>query len=132
MSDETPNPFNIIKVRGEPNRATFEGVTVTRQAAIWAGEWGLVSCTPYDNHFIFQVPASRIRAGMWEHWCTCGSQAVITTPEGAARMWVCYFYHSRLLETGHGYHQTAVINKDDFGKVAGQTIELPKKDKWWL
>jgi hypothetical protein len=129
MIDENPNPFNIIKHRGEPNKAEFEGVTVIRQPSLDADEWGLIPCAPYDNHFIFAVPESRIRPGMWEHFCTCGSHAVIAIPEN---MFVCYFYHSRLHEEGHGYHQTTVINKNDFENVAGQTIELPKGKKWLI
>jgi hypothetical protein len=132
MTDEKPNPFNIIKHAGEPNKADFEGVTVTRQEKLDAGEWGLISCTPYDNHFIFKVPDSRLRPGMWEHWCTCGSMASIVPPFGNSSMWTCNFYHGRFLETGHGYHQTTVINKDDFENIAGKTIELPKGKKWLI
>lgn len=133
MSDEKPNPFNLIKHAGEPNRATFEGVTVTRQEKLYADEWGMVPCTPYDNHFIFEIPGSRLRLGMWEHFCTCGSPAVIANPHSdKTKIFVCHFYHGRLLEDGYGYHQTTVINKDSFEKVAGQTIELPEDTKKWL
>ncbi len=127
MTDEKPNPFILIKHAGEPNQAEFEGVTVTRKEKLYADEWGIIPCTHYDNHFIFEIPKSRIRAGMWEHFCTCGSHAVIVIPDN---IFVCFFYHSRLLEDGHGYHQTTVINKDDF--PAGQTIELSEEPPKWL
>lgn len=134
MTDEKPkthHPFNIIHHRNDPNKAEFEGVPITRQKELYAGEWGLVRCTPYDNHFIFQIPDSRIRPGIWEHFCTCGSLAVIANPhDNKTKIFVCYFYHSRLLESGHGYHQTTVINKGDFPDIAGQTIELSEPPKW--
>lgn len=131
MTDEKPNPFNIIQHRGEPNKAEFEGVIVIRQKELYADEWGFVPCTPYDNHFIFKIPDSRMRYGMWETLCTCGSPAVIANPhDDKTKIFVCYFYHSRLLESGHGYHQTTVINKDDF--PAGQTIELSEEPPKWL
>jgi len=128
MTNEKLNPFTIIKHAGEPNKADFEGVTVTRQERLDAGEWGMISCTPYDNHFIFKVPDSRLRPGMWEHFCTCGSHAVIATK---INMFVCFFYHSRLHEEGHGYHQTTVVNKKDFHNVAGKTL-TPKGKKWLI
>lgn len=128
MTDEKPNPFNIIQHRGEPNKAEFEGVIVTRQKELYADEWGLIPCAPYDNHFIFEIPDSRIRPGMWEHFCTCGSHAVIAIKEN---MFVCFFYHSRLLEDGHGYHQTAVVDKKDFESIAGETL-TPKGKRWLI
>ncbi len=129
MTNEKPNPFILIKHAGEPNEAEFEGVIVRRKEKLYADEWGLIPCTPYDNHFIFEVPKSRIRAGMWEHFCTCGSHAVIALP---ANIFVCFFYHSRLIEDGHGYHQTAVVNKKDFESIAGETLPEPKPPKWLI
>ena len=132
MTEEKPNPFNIIQHRGEPNKAEFEGVTITRQDALYAGEWGMIPCTPYDNHFIFALPHPWNKMEGWQHFCTCGSIASIIPPYGKDRMWRCNFYYSRLLETGHGYHQTTVINKDDFEDIAGKTIKLPEEGKKWL
>ena len=129
MIEEKPNPFTIIQHRGEPNKAEFEGVTVTRQKKLDAGDFGLIPCMPYDNHFIFEVPKNRIRVGMWEHFCTCGSHAVIAIPDN---MFVCFFYHSRLHEDGYGYHQTAVINKKDFESIAGETLPKPKGKQWLI
>lgn len=133
MTNEKPNPFTIIKHAGEPNKAEFEGVTIIRKAELYADQWGLVRCTPYDNHFIFKIPDSRLGVGMWETFCTCGSPAVIVNPYNEkTKIFVCYFYHSRLLENGHGYHQTTVINKGDFPNIAGQTIELSEPPKWLI
>jgi hypothetical protein len=126
MNEKKPNPFILIKHAGDPNKAEFEGVTVTRQERLFIHEWGgLVRCTPYDNHFIFEVPQARKRMGMSEYMCTCGSYAVVANPEDdRARMFVCMF-HSE-----NGYHQTAVINKKDFENIAGET--LTSKGKKWL
>jgi hypothetical protein len=128
MSDEKPNPFTIIQHRGEPNKAEFEGVTIMRQEKLYIHEWGgLVPCTPYDNHFIFEVPPSRKRMGMSEYMCTCGSYAVVANPEiERARMFVCMF-HSE-----NGYHQTTIINKKDFENVAGETLTPPKGKQWLI
>jgi hypothetical protein len=47
MSDENPNPFTLIKYAGEPNKATFEGVPITRKDRLFIDEWGaFVACTP--------------------------------------------------------------------------------------
>lgn len=126
MSNEKPNPFILIKHVGEPNKAEFRGVAVVRKNALYTDISGLIPCTPYDNHFIFEVPENHIGPA---HMCTCGSEAVIAFP---LNMYVCMFYHSRLAESGHGYHQTAVVNKDSFETVAGQTIELPEVPKWLI
>jgi hypothetical protein len=130
MSDEKPNPFNIIRYRGQANKATFEGVEIRREEAIYAGQWGMVRCAPYDEHFVFQIPPSRLKYGRWETFCTCGSMAGIVGFAGEGKMLVCLFYHGQMLEDGHGYHQTTIINKKDFKNIAGQTIELPKGKKW--
>lgn len=128
MSEENPNPFILIKHVGEPNKAEFEGVTIMRQERLFIREWGaLVRCTPYDNHFIFEIPETRKRMGMSEYMCTCGSYAVVASPEDVkARMFICMF-HSE-----YGYHQTAAINKKDFSDIAGQTLAPPKGKQWLI
>lgn len=128
MSDENPNPFTLIKHRGEPNRATFEGVTVTRQEKLFIQEWGgLVRCAPYDNHFIFEVPQTRKKMGMSEYLCTCGSAAIVAHPEDTKRrMFVCHF------EALNGYHTTSIVNKDNFDQVAGETVKIPKVKRWLI
>lgn len=133
MTEEKPNPFTLIKHVGEPNKAEFEGVTVTRQEKLFIREWkALVRCTPYDNHFVFEIPHSRKKMGMSEYLCTCGSAAVVVKLENEReRMFVCLFYHSRLIEDGHGYHQTAIVNKDSFDQIAGETLD-PKGKKWLI
>lgn len=127
MTDKTPNPFTLIKHAGEPNKAKFEGVTITRQERLFIREWeALVSCTPYDNHFIFEIPETRKRMGMSEYMCTCGSFAVVASPEDVkGRMFICMFHAE------YGYHQTTVINKKDFENIAGETL-APKRGKQWL
>lgn len=135
-NDKEPRPnFSIIKHRGQPNQAKFEGHTVVRQEKIFAGEFGLIPCAPYDDHFVFEIPkALSNRLGMWSYWCTCGSVAGVAWPDNnvSQKMMVCLFYHQRLYEDGHGYHQTSVINKDDFEEIAGQTIVLPKGRRWLI
>lgn len=119
--------FNIIRYRGEPNKADFEGVTITRQEKLFVVEWrAFIPCAPYDDHFVFEVPPSRKRIGISEFMCTCGSAAVITVPESERRRtFVCLFH------TTYGYHQTSVINKKDFAKQAGEII-TPKGKKWLI
>jgi hypothetical protein len=128
MTDENPNPFNIIQHRGEPNKAEFEGITVTREEKLFIREWGaLVSCTHYDDHFIFEIPEARKRIGMSEYMCTCGSYAVVANPEmERARLFVCMFHIE------NGYHQTAIVNKKDFKNIAGETLQTPKGKKWLI
>jgi hypothetical protein len=128
MSDENPNPFTIIQHRGEPNKAEFEGVPVTRQEQLFIPEWGgLVRCTPYDNHFIFEIPDARKRMGASEYMCTCGSYAVVAHPEDVKlRVFICMFHAE------NGYHQTAIINKKDFESIAGETLPIPKGKQWLI
>ncbi len=54
---EPAKSVNIIRHRGEPNKADFHGETITRQESILVIEWmALVPCAHYDDHFIFEVP----------------------------------------------------------------------------
>lgn len=128
MTDENPNPFNIIRHRGEPQRAEFEGVPIRRRERLFVPEWGaLIACAPYDDHFIFEVPPSRKRAGMSDYLCTCGAAAVVAKPETETkRLFVCLFHAT------YGYHATSVVNKEDFErKDLGGTIDTTGK-KWLI
>jgi hypothetical protein len=117
--------FNIIHHRGEPNTAEFEGVKISRQKALFIREWGrFIPCMPYDDHFIFEVPPMAKIMGMSEYMCTCGSAAVVATPETErGRMFVCLFHAT------YGAHQTSVVNKGDFEKATNLIIE-PRARKW--
>lgn len=127
MSDEKPNPFNVIKHRGDPQGAEFEGVPIKRETKIFIPEWGFfVNCAPYDNHFVFEVPRGRKRKGISEYMCTCGAAAVVSNPESInQRLFVC------LLHATYGHHSTTIVNKDDFErKDMGELIK--RKGKKWL
>jgi hypothetical protein len=128
MSEEKPNPFTLIKHAGDPNKADFEGIPITRQERLFIHEWGgLVRCTPYDIHFIFEVPEARRRVGTSEYMCTCGSYAVVAHPEDIkARVFICMFHAE------FGCHQTTAVNKKDFENIAGETLPEPKGKKWLI
>ena len=127
MTNDKPNPFTLIKYAGEPNKAEFEGIPIVRQEKLFIAEWSaFVVCTPYDNHFIFEVPKARKRAGISDYLCTCGSMAVVANPELPSRMFVCLF------EANNGYHQTTILNKKDFENVAGETLTTEGGKKWLI
>lgn len=117
------NNFSIIHQRGEPQEATtLHGQHVERQEYLWVPEWGqLVRCAPYDNHFVYATSQPEQSAYM----CTCGSPAVVTLDD-KARLFVCLFHAT------YGAHQTSFVNKKDFEKVAGETLEIekPGKARW--
>jgi hypothetical protein len=82
--------FNIIKYRGSPQEAeTIWGDKVERQEQLFVQDFsagqgsytGFVPCIPYDNHFIYEVPIRPQTAGHPSYMCTCGSFAVILTPD---------------------------------------------------
>ncbi len=127
MSDKKPNPFNLIKHRGEPQSAEFEGIPIKRETKIFILEWEMfVNCAPYDNHFVFEVPKARKRKGISEYMCTCGAAAVVSNPERAnQRLFVC------LLHASYGHHSTAIVNKDDFERKDMEEV-INKKGKQWL
>lgn len=127
MTKEKPNPFTIIRYRGEPQKAEFEGVPIAREDKLFVPEWGgLVSCAPYDDHFVFEVPPGRKRAGMSDYLCTCGSAAVVAKPETqTGRLFVCLFHAT------YGYHSTSVVNKKDFDRKEIGDIDTASK-KWLI
>ena len=89
-------PIKVIHFRGDLNKVKFDGKTWIRQEYIYMGEnFGLVKCTPYDDHFILYDPS---RMG-WTTFCTCGSPAVIigyndykkdASPQG--KLLACYLH----------------------------------------
>ena len=99
--------FNIIGQMGEVRRAqTPQDVTVYRQEFLYAGQFGIVRCTPYSEHFIYENPDKR--PGTPGHLCTCGSTAVVANAYDEGRMFVC------LNHATYGFHQTSQVNKKDF------------------
>lgn len=128
MNEKKPNPFNIIRHRGEPTKATFMGITVTRQEKIYIYNKELninafIACAPYDDHFIFEVP-QHIK-NVSSLICTCGSIAGIPNPwDVRNRMIVCAFHAT------YGYHTTSVVNKDDFGNKDLSNVNPEKGRKW--
>lgn len=64
----------IIHHAGQVNSAEVDGIIIERQESIYIPDFGLVTCAPTDNHFVFRD----IRHKGWTLFCTCGSPAVIT------------------------------------------------------
>jgi hypothetical protein len=68
----------IIRAHNTPNKVTlYDGTVINRDKSgkIWIPEWGTyVVCTPYDNHFVFEVPQ---RMEGPSHMCSCGGESVI-------------------------------------------------------
>ena len=94
--NKSVHSFNIIRFHGQPNKAkTAFGLEVYRQEKLWSPtHQRLIPCAPYDDHFIFEVPAKYKNVIAFQ--CTCGAAAVITgisgyeqdaSPQGL--MWVC-------------------------------------------
>lgn len=115
--------MEIIKQFNSPKRATLaDGTVVHREERLFVPEWGgvFIPCAPYDNHFIYENPDKR--KGTPGYLCTCGSVAVVAPPQPTG-WFVCLFD----LNTGlKGHHSTALYNKKDIDKVAGQTLDLDK------
>lgn len=109
--------FEIIQHAGIPQKATLpDGTVVHREEQLFVPEWGaFVNCAPYDNQFVFENPDKQV--GQSSYLCTCGSVAVVTPP-GPEGMFVCLF------DATYGNHQTTYVNKKDFDRVAGKTIEI--------
>jgi len=90
--------FNIIKQLNSPTKATLiNEIVVHRKDKVFVPEYqGFVRCTPYDNHFVFEVP-SDIKGPAY--LCSCGGVAVFVgskayghlgSPEGM--MLICQFH----------------------------------------
>jgi len=71
--------FSIIHHRGELGEAyTHKGTKIVRTDSIFLRSFGrFIKCTPYDNHFIYQVPETDRVVGASTVMCTCGSFAGI-------------------------------------------------------
>lgn len=63
----------VIRHAGQLNWVEVEGHRIERAEEIYIGEYGMVKCAPYDNHFVYRYTK---RMG-WTTFCTCGSPSVI-------------------------------------------------------
>ena len=87
--------FGIIRYHNTPNKIELPDKTmVYKKEHIFVPEYGLITCAPYDDNFIFEVPSHYTHAPCYA--CTCSSSAVITgfsgyerdaSPQG--RLFVC-------------------------------------------
>lgn len=102
--------MNVIKHRGIPKRAlTPNGITVNRREHLFTNaHYGMVRCTPYGDHFIYENPDKR--EGTTSFLCTCGSVGVIANPYAEGNMLVC------LNHASFGFHQTSQVNVKDYEK----------------
>jgi hypothetical protein len=72
--------FAKIRSMGDKNTAiTLDGDMVERSEILFIEGYGIVTCVPYELHFVYIDPRSldtprRIR-GRWGIMCTCGSMA---------------------------------------------------------
>ena len=81
------NTFNVIKFRGDrkeaqirlPNGNTLD---VERTERMYVDFYGVVTCAPYQAHFVFQLPVQIVGPS---HLCTCGSPAVVIGAKQYAR-----------------------------------------------
>lgn len=65
-----------IRSFGDKNNATtHDGLSVHRSDSIYIEGYGLVTCTPYELHFVYEDKSKKI--GRWSFMCTCGSPAGI-------------------------------------------------------
>jgi len=105
---------------------TLGGVVVEREEKLWVHEWAtFVPCAPYEEHFVYENPDNS--EGSSSYMCTCGAPGVIVNPEkGQSAMFVCLFHAT------YGSHTTSHVNRKDFDKVAGETLDIhkPEKTRW--
>jgi len=83
MANLKSPPFNIIRYRGMPNKATTKfGLEVERRESIFIqGTYNrFIPCAQYSDHFIFEVPEKY--KGLAGLMCTCGSFAGIVGLSG--------------------------------------------------
>lgn len=107
----------VVRSVGDAKRATLhDGTVVKRTDAIWVDGYGLISCAPYELHFIYQLPK---HMNGWGLMCTCGSIAGV----------VGYAAYSKLAAptaTGHivaCVRHTATRNNVGVGKHADESTE---------
>lgn len=67
----------IIRNAGQLNSVVSDGRTFRRVETISLKGIGRVKCAPYDNHFVFYDA----RHLGWTTFCTCGSPAVVVSPD---------------------------------------------------
>ena len=82
-----------------PRKVTLDnGVVVIRQESLpVAMLGGMVSCAPYDDHFIYHT----IEPFRSAYMCTCGSPSVIANIGNGTLMFVCLFHmHEGVHATG--------------------------------
>lgn len=80
-SSTLPN-FNIIRYRGQPNKATtLLGFDVQRRESIFVPIYNrLIPCAPYSDHFIYEIPPQYKHTSAL--MCTCGSFAEVVGMSG--------------------------------------------------
>lgn len=98
--------FNIIRYRGQPNRAKVLEKWIERKEQLFVIEYGaFIPCASYDDHFLFENPYPQEHTPVYQ--CTCGSIAVVVglsgyvgdaSPQG--KMFVC------LVHAQTGLHAT--------------------------
>lgn len=116
--------FNIIKQRGDPNKAVLQtGEIVYRLDQIFVENYhvagrtytGFIPCIPYDNHFIYSTPINENYKGYPAHMCTCGGWGAIIIPDAYEHdmsrdglKFGCYFRHIAFnADTGKFLHKHA-------------------------
>lgn len=81
-----PNSFNIIRQRGQLNRARLpDGTWVERTDKIWIPEYRNFIRVLFDDvHFIYEVPKHLITRDFRGplYMCTCGSPAIVVGMSG--------------------------------------------------
>lgn len=111
--------YNYAKIRswGDKNTATtHDGDIVTRQPWYFEEEWGIITCIPYELHFIYKDPHSEGAKAIkyrWAYMCTCGSPAGIVaysamsgmiTAEKKGFVLCCMAHTASKANTGIGRH----------------------------
>lgn len=101
-ANKNPTPFNIIRIRGTPNKAKLpDGTDIERREMLFVPELnGFVMCAPYSDHFIYEIPKKvAYKYPGSSYMCTCGSPAVYTGPSGyvldaspQGKLFVCQFH----------------------------------------
>ena len=70
------NGYAKIRNYGNKNQATtHDGLEVYRSDSIYIEGYGLVTCVPYELHFIYEDKSKKV--GRWVFMCGCGSPAGI-------------------------------------------------------
>lgn len=78
---------------------TLKGKRVERHQQLFVPQFkALVPCAPYDDHFIFYTRDQLSSAFM----CTCGSPAVVVTPDDGKMLLVCLFHATNLVHATGG------------------------------